>query len=194
VDPTFICPLEAPAADTTVENAAASKGPQASNRRIPNKNGPASDTSRLNRQRKKIARDLVEIQSTNWQSLLQYYTDDYVYEDPIVTIEGVDVMAEFLGRLFTDGPNIITTVEDEICINGIYMATWTMEGSFAGAPFSAKGMSVVKFRPNETQAYYSRDYYTEGDIMKNVPDLAPAVEGFRAFYRCAVDPTFPCPF
>jgi hypothetical protein len=194
VDPNFICPFGPPVEGASAQDEVSREEPSVSKGQMQKMNVPKSDSSRLNRLRKKIARDLVEIQATNWQSLLQYYTNDYVYEDPIVTIEGVDMMAQFLGRLFTNGPNLITTVEDEICINGIYMATWTMDGSFGGAPFSAKGMSVVKFRPGKTQAYYSRDYYTEGDIMMNIPELAPAVEGFRAFYRCAVDPTFPCPY
>jgi len=52
----------------------------------------------------------------------------------------------------------------------------------------------VKFRPKETQAYYSRDYYTEGDIMSTIPGLDEAAEAFRVYYKCSVDPTFPCPF
>ena len=130
-----------------------------------------SDMSRINQERKEIGRALVEIQSTNWQSLLENYTDDIEYNDPIVTIEGIDVMTQFLGRLFGSSPDLITTVEDEICINGIYMATWTMDGAFDSSPYTARGMSIVKFRPGEIQAYYSRDYYTEGDIMINIPGL-----------------------
>jgi len=52
----------------------------------------------------------------------------------------------------------------------------------------------MKFRPRETQVYYQKDDYTEGDIMINIPGLDEAVAGFRTFYRCAVDPTFDCPF
>jgi len=55
-------------------------------------------------------------------------------------------------------------------------------------------MSIIKFRPKETQAYYQRDYYTEGDIMKNIPGLAEPTEAFRIYYKCAVDPTYICPF
>jgi hypothetical protein len=69
-----------------------------------------------------------------------------------------------------------------------------MAGAFDGVPYSAKGMSIVKFRPKETQAYYQRDYYTEGDIMINIPGLAEPTMAFRTYYRCAVDPTFTCPF
>ena len=68
-----------------------------------------------------------------------------------------------------------------------------MVGVFNGVPYSAKGMSIIKFRPKETQAYYQRDYYTEGDIMINIPGLAEPTAAFRQYYRCAVDPTFVCP-
>lgn len=152
-----------------------------------------SDSSRINRERKAIGRQLIEVQSTNWPAVLQYYTQDIEYHDPIVDIQGLDVMAEFLGRLFESSPDLVTTIEDETCINGIYSAAWTMVGYFNGVPYTAAGMSIIKFRPRETQAYYQRDYYTEGDIMINIPGLDEAVEGFRVYYRCAVDPTFDCP-
>lgn len=35
---------------------------------------------------------------------------------------------------------------------------------------------------------------TEDDVMLGVTELVEAVEGFRVYYRCAVDPTFECPF
>jgi hypothetical protein len=56
--------------------------------------------------------------------------------------------------------------------------SWTMSGSFNGTPFSAPGMSIVKFVDDILQSYYSRDYYTEGDIMTGVPEV---VLGFRAY-------------
>ena len=84
-------------------------------------------------------------------------------------------MAEFLGRLFAGSSDLYTTVEDETLVDGVYMATWTMAGMFNGAPFSAPGMSIVKFVDGTVQSYYSRDYYTEGDVMLGVPELAEAV-------------------
>lgn len=156
--------------------------------------GAESDSSRINRDRKAIGRALVEVQSTNWQSVLQYYSDDMVYQDPIVYIEGKDFMGQFLARLFASSPYLVTTVEDETCINGIYTATWTMVGSFNGVEYEAQGMSIIKFRPKETQAWYQKDYYTEGDIMINIPGLLEPAEAFRTYYKCAVDPTFECPF
>ncbi|OPL14474.1 MAG: hypothetical protein AVO38_02605 [delta proteobacterium ML8_D] len=153
-----------------------------------------SDRSRINRERKAIGHALVEVQSTNWPFLLQHYTDDIEYHDPIVTVEGIENMAEFLGRMFASSPNLVTTVEDETCINGIYAATWRMDGFFNNVPYSAKGMSIIKFRPQSLKVYYARDYYTEGDIMIKIPGLDEPTDAFRTYYRCAVDPTFGCPY
>jgi hypothetical protein len=68
-----------------------------------------------------------------------------------------------------------------------------MVGGFNGVPYSARGVSVIKFRPRTANVYYQKDYYTEGDIMASIPGLDQAVGGFRHYYRCAVDPTYPCP-
>ncbi|MBK7190171.1 MAG: nuclear transport factor 2 family protein [bacterium] len=184
VDPTFECPLEAGA--TTIK---------------PTDNLPSADKSwnsivsaiRLRRERLEIGRALIEINNADWQSLLPYYTNDIEYHDPIVDIYGIDTLVPFLGRLFASSGDLITTVEDESLVDGVYTATWTMAGLFNGIPYSAKGMSILKFRAGSAKAYYSRDYYTEGDIMATVPGLDQAIGGFRTYYRCAVDPTFTCP-
>jgi hypothetical protein len=75
----------------------------------------------------------------------------------------------------------------------MYTATWTMWGSFSGVPYEAKGVTVIKFVEKSAQAYYQKDYYSEGDIMAAIPGLAEALEGFRVYYRCFVDPTYDCP-
>lgn len=153
-----------------------------------------SESSRLCKTQKEIGRALIEVQSNNWPYVLDYYTDDVEYHDPIVDVDGIGMMTQFLARLFGNSPDLVTTIEDESCIDGIYTATWIMVGQFAGVPFDARGMSIIKFRPKETQAYYQRDYYTEGDIMMNIPGLSEPTEAFRTYYKCAVDPTFVCPF
>ena len=104
------------------------------------------------------------------------------------------MMSEFINRLFESSPDLVTIIEDETCINGIYTATWTMYGSFDGVPYAANGMSIMKFRPNERQVYYQKDYYTEGDIMINIKGLEEPAVAFRTYYQCSVDPSFPCPF
>ena len=173
VDPTFDCPL--PSSGQSGEKSLQSSKDQISNDQL------------------EVGRQLVEINAGNWTNVLPYLESNYEYHDPIVNIFGPDTMAVFLGRLFAGSSDLYTTIEDETIADDIYMATWTMSGEFNGAPFSAPGMSIVKFVEGTTKTYYSRDYYTEGDVMLGVPELSEAVLGFRIYYRCAVDPTFDCP-
>jgi hypothetical protein len=153
----------------------------------------ATSLGRLHRERLEVGRTLIEAQSSNWQAILPYYTADIEYHDPVVDIYGIDMMTEFLGRLFTSSGDLVTTFEDETLLNGIYSASWTMVGQFNGVPYSAKGISIIKFRGLSKRVYYQRDYYSENDIMINIPGLDQAAIGFRTYYRCAVDPTFECP-
>ena len=147
-----------------------------------------SNSSRLNQERLKVGRALVEVTAGTLATVVPYYTDDIEYHDPIVDVYGIDQMIPFLYSLFGSSPDLITLVEEETSINGIYSATWTMVGTFAGVPYEAKGMSIIKFRDKSTSVYYQRDYYSEGDIMIAVDPLKPAVCGFRGVYRSVVKP------
>jgi len=190
VDPTFDCPLDGSASGgESWIGFEASDNPRA----LLGRDNRLRSPEQLRRAQLAVGRQLVEINAENWTAVLPYLAYDYEYHDPIVDIYGPDMMAEFLGRLFAGSSDLFTTVEDETLADGVYMATWTMSGMFNGAPFSAPGMSIVKFVDGTLQSYYSRDYYTEGDIMAGVPELVEAVLGFRVYYRCAVDPTFECP-
>ncbi len=170
VDPTFTCPFSSGATKAV------------------NKQQQSSD--KLANEQLVVGRQLVALDAENWPNVLPFLADNYEYHDPIVNIYGPETMAVFLGRLFAGSSNLYTTIEDETLVDDIYMATWTMAGEFNGAPFSAPGMSIVKFVKGTTQTDYSRDYYTEGDVMLGVPELAEAVTGFRHYYRTAVDPTY----
>lgn len=173
VDPTFDCPF--PPSSMSPEKSLLISNDQLSSDQL------------------EVGRQLVEISAENWTNVLPFLASNYEYHDPIVDIFGPDTMTQFLGRLFAGSSDLYTIVEDETLADDIYMATWTMSGEFNGAPFSAPGMSIVKFVKGTTQTYYSRDYYTEGDVMLGVPELSEAVVGFRVYYRCAVDPTYDCP-
>jgi hypothetical protein len=189
VDPTFVCPLDGPPSGSEIRFEALDN-PQA----LLGRNNRLRSPEQLRRAQLEVGRQLVEINAENWTAVLPYLASNYEYHDPIVDIYGPETMAEFLGRLFAGSSDLYTTVEDETLVDGVYMATWTMSGMFNGAEFSAPGMSIVKFVDGTLQSYYSRDYYTEGDVMLGVPELVEAVLGFRVYYRCAVDPTFTCPF
>jgi len=148
-----------------------------------------SNSSRLNKERLEVGRALIEVTNENLASIIPYYTDDIEYHDPIVDVQGIEEMTEFLYRLFGNTPDLITTVEDEVAIDGMYTSTWTMRGTFRvspdpavpGVPYEAKGMSIIKFRDKSTDVYYQRDYYTEGDIMVAIPGLDSVICGFRGF-------------
>ena len=188
VDPTFDCPLDGPPS-----TAGSAMGTPGWSDGLVGRENRLHSPVQLNRARLEVGRRLVEINVADWQSLLPYYAADYEYHDPIVNIFGFDVLVPFFARLFASSPDLVTRVEDETLQDGVYMATWTMSGQFNGVPYSAPGMSIVKFADDGLQVDYSRDYYTEGDIMATIPGLDEAVAGFRVYYRCAVDPTFICP-
>ena len=152
-----------------------------------------SNSSNLNKERLEVGRLLLEVTAEQVPDILPYYTYDIEYHDPIVDIYGIEDMSAFLFQLFGSTPNLVTLVEDEIAIDDMYTATWTMYGTFAGVPYEVNGMSIIKFNPKTTDVYYQYDYYSESDIMANIPGLDQAVIGFRTFYRCAVDPNFDCP-
>jgi hypothetical protein len=147
----------------------------------------------LRQDRLEIGRGMLEVQNVDWTTLLQYYADDIEYHDSIVDVYGIDMLTQFLARLYGSSPDLVTTIEDETLVRGVYSATWTMVGSFNGVPYEAKGISIIKFSGWSREVYYWRDYYTEGDIMTNIPGFDEAILGFRTYYRCAVDPTFDCP-
>jgi hypothetical protein len=136
VDPTFDCPLPPPA--------------------LSKENNSLRSQQQINNDQLTIGRQLVEIHADNWTNVIPFLEDSYEYHDPIVDIFGPDTMATFLGQLFAGSSELFTIVEDETLADDIYMATWTMSGSFNGAPFSAPGMSIVKFIEGTTQTYYSR--------------------------------------
>lgn len=139
-----------------------------------------------------VGRLLVQLDAENWPSVIPYLASNYEYHDPIVDIYTPETMAQFLTLLFAGSQDLYTVVEDETLVDNIYMATWTMSGEVNGAYFSAPGMSIVKFIKGTKKVEYSRDYYSEGDIMLGIPQLAEAVKGFRYYYLCAVDPEYDC--
>ena len=140
-----------------------------------------------------VGRLLVQLDADNWPDVIPYLAGNYTYHDPIVDINGPETMEEFLGNLFKGSTDLYTIVEVETLVDDIYMATWTMTGEVNGAVISAPGMSIVKFKNGKKDVYYSRDYYSEGDVMLGIPQLKDAVLGFRNYYLCAVDPKYDCP-
>ncbi|MCG8580395.1 MAG: nuclear transport factor 2 family protein [Bacteroidales bacterium] len=147
---------------------------------------------RLLKKQLSVGRLLVQLDADNWPTVIPYLADNYEYHDPIVDIFTPATMADFLGRLFSQSQDLFTVVEDETLVDDIYMATWTMTGMVNGAIIEAPGMSIVKFKKGTKKVIYSRDYYSEGDIMTGIDQLLEPVIGFREYYLCAVDPQHDC--
>ena len=107
----------------------------------------------LYRDRLEIGRGMLEVQNVDWTTLLPYYEDDIEYHDAVVDIYGIDMVTQFLGRLYGSSPDLVTTIEDETLVGDVYCATWSMVGSFNGVPYDANGITIIKFRPRSRQVY-----------------------------------------
>ena len=86
----------------------------------------------LRQDRLEIGRAMLEVQNVDWTSLLPYYADDIEYHDSIVDVYGIDMLTQFLARLYGSSPDLVTTIEDETLVGDVYSATWTMVGTFNG--------------------------------------------------------------
>src|SRR6056300_1083682 len=95
---------------------------------------------KLYQDRLEIGRGMLEVQNVDWTTLLHYYADDIEYHDSIVDVYGIDMLTQFLGRLYGTSPDLVTTIEDQTVSGDVYSAAWTMVGSFNGVPYEAKGM------------------------------------------------------
>ena len=89
-----------------------------------------SPESALNRERLEVGQRLVEVTDPNDQDILSHYTEDFVYKDPIVLIEGFAEWVLFLNALLESHSDYLLLVEEEVAVNDTYMATWTMRGFF----------------------------------------------------------------
>mmetsp|Transcript_3372 Transcript_3372/g.6460 ORF Transcript_3372/g.6460 Transcript_3372/m.6460 type:complete len:172 (-) Transcript_3372:142-657(-) len=151
----------------------------------------------LAQERLSVGKKLLEMNASTLSTAAQYYAPNIEYRDPIVVINGITDMTEFLLRFLGSDSTFATVVENEIVSGDTYTATWVMEGTFGEFSYEGvAGMSIIKFNPGSTEAYYQRDYYTEGDLMVGIPPLSPAINGFRTIYLCTVDPNAPpetCP-
>lgn len=98
-------------------------------------------------------------------------------------------MENFLKHMFKNTPDYRLAIEDETFVNGIYSATWTMQGTWQGDKIKYKvpGMSIIKFREGESLIYYQRDYFSEGEIWSKIPYIGAFIRGLRGKYKRDLD-------
>lgn len=138
------------------------------------------------------AQALVTVNAANYTSLINYWAEDVVYKEPVLTNTGRQEMLDYLTAVFSGTPygfpgdrdveirnELYSTAQDG---SMTYMATLQWSGTFGTEFFTQTGMSIIKFRPAEGCPYYHRDYYSEGDSWWNVPAWKPVISGFRNVY------------
>ena len=67
-------------------------------------NSQGNGLGRLRQDRLEIGVGMLEVQNVDWTTLLRYYSDDIEYHCPIVDVYGIEMVTEFLGRLYGSSP------------------------------------------------------------------------------------------
>jgi hypothetical protein len=158
-----------------------------SDQRVPDCSRDAEEGSRV-----LTAQALLNMNAANYTSLINYWAEDVVYREPVLTNTGRQEMLEYLTAVFSGTaygfPNdrdveikneLYSTAQDG---SMTYMATLQWSGTFGNELFTQTGMSIIKFRPGEGCPYYHRDYYSEGDSWWNVPAWTPDISILRNVY------------
>ncbi len=129
------------------------------------------------------ARAIMTYNNANWREVINYYTADVVYQDPLIRCEGKDELHRFVYNLFRMTPFELV-VEDEVHSGDRYMSTWVMTMDFFGGRmhFETEGASLLKFN-SEDMCYYHRDYYSDADIWEEIPVNGWAVRQLRWLHR-----------
>lgn len=142
--------------------------------------------------RLQTARALLQVNAGNYESVINYWAEDVVYREPVLTNSGRQEMLDYLagvfgGTAFGFPDDKAVTIQDELYKNHgdgsmTYIATIEWSGTFGTEFYIQKGMSVIKFRPGEGCPYYHRDYFTEGDTWWNIPIWQPDIMTSRNTY------------
>ena len=149
--------------------------------------------------RVQTAQSLLAINASNYESLIDYWADDIVYREPVLTNNGRQEMLEYFTAVFSGTDygfpsDRAVVLKDELYRTDAdghmtYMATVQWSGTFGQEFFEQTGMSIIKFRPGEGCPYYHRDYFTEGDTWWNIPAFKTDVDilrnGYIAFFGLA---------
>lgn len=153
---------------------------------------PGCDRVATEAARLETARALVSVNADTYDSVINFWTEDVTYKEPVLTNHGREEMLEYLEAVYGGSPygfplDKAVTIKDELYKTHedgsmTYMATIQWSGTFGTAFFFQKGMSIVKFRPGEGCASYQRDYFTEGDTWWNIPIWQQDIRTARETY------------
>ena len=144
---------------------------------------PTDDASRV-----ETARRILKVNALDWEEVIEFWADDAIYQESVITNYSREEMREYLSKIFAWSSDMELIIKDEIWgydASGdfVYTATNVWSGTWEGfGPYVQEGMSIVKFRPGEGCAYYQRDYFTEGDTWIGIPELSYLIATMREEY------------
>ena len=153
---------------------------------------PGCDRAADEATRAATARALVDVEADNYESVINYWAEDIIYKEPVLTNSGRQEMLDYLAAVFGGSyygfpSDKAVTVKDELIKthpddSATYIATMEWSATLGTAFYIQTGMSIIKFRPGEGCPYYQRDYFTEGDTWWNLPPWQPDVMVSRTAY------------
>jgi hypothetical protein len=142
--------------------------------------------------RLQTARDLLEIDASNYASRVNYWAEDVVYKEPVLTNHGRHEMFDYLSAMFGSTAygfpdDKVVTIKDELSEvhpdgSMTYTATIEWSGTFGTEFFIQTGLSIIRFDPGEGCPSYHRDYWSEGDTWWNIPSLKFFIAQMRGMY------------
>jgi len=117
-----------------------------------------------------------QIKPGNHLLLNEIYAKDIVFQDPIHSIQGIENLKRYFGKLnenLSEGSFIFT--EEDISGNTAYL-TWemTIKLKKSKKPIKASGISVLVF---DEKIIKHRDYFDAGEVFyENIPLLGTIVK------------------
>ena len=128
------------------------------------------------------ARDIVTMVNDNWQDRVSSYSDNFTYQDEIISVQGKENMETYLEGLFNN-MNINIDIVDEAISARTYIATWSQTMEIALLPghkksFLLEGVSVLRYG-SDGKLNSQRDYYNEADIYVELPVMHSLITFFR---------------
>lgn len=97
-----------------------------------------------------------------------YYSNDVIFIDPVVNIQGLDNMKSYFISVYENVNNIKFEFSDILNAESKYTAIWTMQlqarGLNGGAPLDVHGVSILQFN-DQGLILYHRDYFDLGAMV-----------------------------
>jgi len=154
---------------------------------VPGCSRSADEVSRV-----ETARSILKVNRNNYMDVINYWAEDAIYKETVVTNNSRQEMWEYLSAVFEKSPDMELIIDDELYKtlpdgSMTYMATNYWLGTWQGlGTYYHPGMSIIKFDPGEGCVSYQRDYFTEGDTWWGLQFFRPTIRQLRQVYIYSV--------